>query len=205
MGGDRSGRRPFLSYGEVMRTEAATAGRLADIGELFGSGATTRGCQCMWFLLSGGDVQAGWGEVNRGRFERMVADAGEPAGVVAYADGRAVGWCAAGPRSRFARALRSPILSGRDPGEDGSVWLVPCFFVRSGSRRAGLTERLLTAAVDLARQHGATAVEGFPLAGTGPHRDDRYLGSEPLFAACGFDAVARPSGRRVVMRKDLRA
>jgi len=182
-----------------------TAALLPAVGELFDSNATTRGCRCMWFLLATRDVQAGWGETNRGRFERMVTRAGEPAGVLARDDdGRAVGWCAAGPRSRYARALRSPTLTGRDPAEDDAVWLVPCFFVRVGDRRAGLTHRLLTAAVDLARDHGATAIEGFPLAGTGPHRDDRYLGTEPLFAACGFTATTRPSPRRVVMRKSLR-
>ena len=61
----------------------------------------------------------------------------------------------------------------------------------------------LNAAVEQARGHGATAVEGFPLAGDGPHKSDRYLGTEPLFAACGFDIVTRPSARRVAMRRDL--
>ena len=180
-----------------------TAELLPDVDDLFGSSGTTRGCRCMWFLLSSKDAEDGWGERNRGRFERLVAEAGEPAGVLAYADGRAVGWCAAGPRSRYARALRSPIMAGRDRAEDADVWLVPCFFVRSGARRAGVTRRLLDAAVAGAARHGARAVEGFPLAGAGPHRDDRYLGTEPLFAACGFTEVARPSPRRVVMRREL--
>jgi GNAT superfamily N-acetyltransferase len=181
------------------------AERLEDVASLFGSNNTTRGCYCVWFLFAGGEVMDGWGGVNRGKFERMVAAAGEPAGVLAYDDGgQPVGWCAAGPRSRYAKALRSPILKGRDPAEDDAVWLVPCFFVRVGHRKAGLTHGLLSAVVEMAREHGAAAIEGFPLAGTGPHRDDRYLGTEPLFAACGFTAVARPSGRRVVMRLSLR-
>lgn len=187
-----------------MEIRAVTAASLADVGELFGSSSITRGCYCMWFLLTGREMDAGWAGGNRERFERMTAAAGEPVGVLAYDDGgRAVGWCATGPRSRYGRALRSPILAGHDPAEDDSVWLVPCFFVRVGARRAGLTQELLVAAVEEARRHGATAIEGFPLAGPGPHRDDRYLGTEPVFAACGFDPVARPSARRVVMRRDL--
>jgi GNAT superfamily N-acetyltransferase len=181
---------------------AVTAELLPDVDELFGSSATTRGCRCMWFLLSTKEMEGGWGEANRGRFERLVAEAGEPVGVLAYDGGRAVGWCAAGPRSRYARALRSPILAARDRAEDGDVWLVPCFFVRTGARRSGVTKRLLDAVVAEAARHGARAVEGFPLAGAGPHRDDRYLGTEGLFAACGFTEVARPSPRRVVMRRD---
>jgi GNAT superfamily N-acetyltransferase len=96
-------------------------------------------------------------------------------------------------------------MAHRDPAEDGLVWFVPCFFVRSGWRRTGITERLLLAAVEYATAYGATAMEGFPLSGDGPHKNDRYLGTEPLFAACGFTALARPSPRRVVMRRDLTA
>jgi hypothetical protein len=33
-------------------------------------------------------------------------------------DGKAVGWCAVGPRSRFTRALRSPLMTRRDPEAD---------------------------------------------------------------------------------------
>jgi GNAT superfamily N-acetyltransferase len=187
-----------------MEIRAVTAGELGDVQVLFAGNATTRGCYCMWFLRTDKEVMAGWGGGNREAFERMTTGAGEPVGVLAYDEGgQPVGWCATGPRSRYARALRSPILAGHDPAEDDHVWLVPCFFVRVGSRRAGLTEELLAAAVDLAAQHGAAAIEAFPLAGAGPHKNDRYLGTEPLFAACGFTEVARPSARRVVMRREL--
>jgi GNAT superfamily N-acetyltransferase len=185
-----------------MEIHPLTAARCADAEELFGSNPSTRGCWCMFFVLGTAQAHAGWGEGNRRAFVELAAG-DPPGGVLAY-DGRTpVGWCAAGPRSRYRRGGRSPILADRDPPEDGSVWLVPCFFVRSGARRRGITRDLLTAAVDLARRHGATAVEGWPLAGDGPHRTDRYLGTEPLFAACGFTPVARPSPRRVVMRLDL--
>jgi GNAT superfamily N-acetyltransferase len=179
-----------------------TTDRRADARDLFNSNPTTRGCWCMWFLLSTREVQAAWGDGNQRGFERLAVQ-NPPGGVLAYRDGQPVGWCAAGPRSRYARALRSPIMAHRDPAEDGSVWLVPCFFVRTGARRTGITEELLTAVVEQARQHGARAIEGFPLAGSGPHSTDRYLGTEPLFSACGFSTIARPSPRRVVMRLSL--
>jgi GNAT superfamily N-acetyltransferase len=156
----------------------------------------------MWFLMPTREVQAGWGAANRGRFEDLAAQ--DPAGgLIAYLDGKPVGWCALGPRSRYPTAARSRLMALRDPAEDADVWFVPCFFVRTGWRRSGITTALLLAAVDFAAAHGATAVEGFPLAGDGPHKSDRYLGTEPLFAACGFVAIARPSPRRVVMRRAL--
>ena len=187
-----------------MEIRQVGAGLLPDVGELFGGNSTTRGCYCMWFLLATKEMDAGWGGGNRVRFEAAVRESGEPFGVLAYDDdGRPLGWAAVGPRSRYARILRSPLMKTRDPAEDDRVWMVPCFFVRVGARRAGVTERLLTAAVSVAGAQGASAVEGFPLAGPGPHRDDRYLGTEGLFAACGFHEVARPSPRRVVMRRAL--
>lgn len=49
-------------------------------------------------------------------------------------------------------------------------------------------------------------VFGWPLQDShGPHKSDRYLGTQPLFAACGFDVLDRPSPRRVVMRRELSA
>ena len=181
------------------------AALLPDLGTLFDGNSTTRGCYCMWFLLSSKEMDAGWGGLNRTRFEASVSAAsGQPFGVLAYDDdGQPLAWCAIGPRSRYARILRSPLMKSREPSEDGDVWMVPCFFVRVGARRAGTTKLLLEAAVSAAADHGATAVEGFPLAGPGPHKDDRYLGTEGLFAACGFTAIARPSPRRVVMRRPL--
>lgn len=177
--------------------------RRADAAGLFDTSAITRGCWCMWFLLPTREVQGGWGAENQARFFELAREDDPPAGLLAYHDGKPVGWCAMGPRSRYPRAIRSPLMASRDPAEDGAVWLVPCFFVRRGSRRAGMTRELLNAVVEFGRERGATAIEGFPLAGDGPHKSDRYLGTEPLFAACGFGAVARPSPRRVIMRRDL--
>jgi GNAT superfamily N-acetyltransferase len=174
-----------------------------DATDLFESNATTAGCWCMWFLLPRREVHEGWGAGNRGRFEDLARQANPPGGLLAYLDGEPVGWCALGPRSRYPTAARSRLMGHRDPAEDDDVWFVPCFFVRSGWRRRGITEELLLAAVDCAATHGAKAVEGFPLSDAGPHKNDRYLGTEPLFAACGFSAVARPSPRRVIMRRDL--
>jgi GNAT superfamily N-acetyltransferase len=181
-----------------------TVDRLGDLESLFGTNKTTSGCYCMWFLGPVKECHAGWGEVNRDRFNALAGQVHEPMGLLAYRGGEPVGWAAAGPRSRYARMLKSSILRNRDPAEDDRVWLVPCFFVRRDARRSGVTITLLEAAAKLAKRHGAPAIEGFPLAGGGRRSaGTAFLGVEPLFAACGFTVVDRPSASRVLMRRTL--
>lgn len=179
--------------------------RLDDLDDLFDSNATTRGCRCMFFIASYHEYRAGYGDGNRRMFEQLAAESDAPMGLLAYRDGKPVGWCAAGPRSRYQRAIapRAQILAKRDRAEDDTVWLAPCFFTRVGERRRGVTTALLEAAVRLAGEHGAPAIEGFPrAAGQRPSPDD-FLGREESFAGCGFTCVGRPTVRRAVMRRDL--
>jgi GNAT superfamily N-acetyltransferase len=180
--------------------------RLDDLATLFGTTKVTSSCHCAWFLVSAQECREGWDNGgNRRAFDRIAAEEAAPMGLLAYRDGEPVGWCAAGPRARYARALRSTILKGREPAEDAAVWLVPCFYVRREARRSGVTRTLLEAAVTLARRRGAVAIEGFPLAGDRRRgTGEAFLGVEPLFASCGFTVVARPTPARVVMRRDLR-
>ncbi len=177
---------------------------IPDIGVLFGTDSAASGCWCMWFIISVKDYHAGGSEANRTRFNDLVQTSDSPVGLLAYVDGSPVGWCAVGPRARFVRAIRTPTLKGRDASEDDTVWLVPCFFVRADARQAGVSRALLKRAVSLAKEHGATAIEGFPYAGAKRRSGGEVqVGVEPLFAACGFSAVRRPSDNRVVMRRDL--
>jgi GNAT superfamily N-acetyltransferase len=188
----------------MIEVRPATADRYGDVATLFGTNGTTSKCWCMWFLLPGKEIDAGWGEGNRKRFAALVREAEQPVGVLAYRDGEPVGWLAAGPRARYARALRSPILKGRDAAEDDRVWLLPCFFVRRDARRSGITAPLIEAAVDLARSRGAAAVEAFPIATPGRiSAGQAYLGTREMFAGHGFREVAQPSATRVVMRREL--
>lgn len=62
----------------------------------------------------------------------------------------------------------------------------------------------LGAVVELAEEHGAKAVEGFPLSAGPKGRADGFLGTEQGLAGCAFTKVAKPTVRRVVMRRDLR-
>src|SRR5215510_13597340 len=120
---------------------AVDADRLDDLDALFATTKTTAGCRCVWHILPAKQCQAGWGEPNRAAFAALTDDSPDPVGLLAYRGDDPVGWCAAGPRSRYARALRSTHLKARDTWADGrsassraeeddTVWLVPCFYVR---------------------------------------------------------------------------
>jgi GNAT superfamily N-acetyltransferase len=180
---------------------------LHDLAVLFEAQRNTRHCWCTAFCVSGAQFAAGWfAGGNRRRFERMAAASTTPMGVLASMQGSPVGWCACGPRSRYTAAIdgRSSLLRGRPREEDHSVWLVACVFVAAAHRGHGVSHALVRAAVDLAHQEGALAIEGWPLAASAARSADAFLGREEVFQAVGFSCVERPTPQRAVMRVDLR-
>ena len=176
---------------------------LDDLETLFRQTKATDGCWCMWYVISVRDYHAGRGSQNRRLFAELIRESDMPMGLLAYVNRKPAGWIASGPRSRYARALGTPTLQGRDLGEDALVWLVTCFFVAREYRRKGLAGDLLDAAVELARRSAAKAIEGFPTQGNKRANSDSQVGTEQIFAARGFEAVRRPSSNRVIMRLDL--
>lgn len=175
-----------------------------DVDELFGSARTTRHCWCMSFCTSRTEFALGWfGGGNRRRFKAM-AEGGIPMGVLASVAAMPVGWGACGPRSRYLgdAPSRHPLLGDRPRTEDETVWLLPCLFVRAGYRGQGIAHAVVDAAVSLARQHHATALEAWPSSRDSGSRDG-FLGRVELFAELGFRSVAQPTPDRVIMRLNL--
>jgi GNAT superfamily N-acetyltransferase len=176
---------------------------LTELAELFESQRNTRHCWCMTFCVTRRQFAVGWlTGGNQRRFESMVGVSSSPMGVLASKAGQAIGWCACGPRTRYVAATspRSTIMRNRAPGEDETVWLLPCLFVRAGHRGQGVSHALVGAAVALARQNGAAAIEGWPLADTVQRSADAFVGREQVFADLGFHRVAQPTAERVIMR-----
>jgi len=160
----------------------------------------------MAFCASRAQFALGWlTGGNRRRFEAMALGIGPPMGILASMSGEPVGWCACGPRSRYAVAEggRSSLLQGLDRKEDEAVWLLPCLFVRAENRGQGVTYGLIRAAVELARQDGAWAIEGWPTAGSDRRPSDGFVGRESVFEDLGFRCVARPNPQRAIMRLEL--
>jgi hypothetical protein len=66
-------------------------------------------------------------------------------------------------------------------------------------------ESLIGAAVDFARDEGATLIEAYPKPATGKMAStDLYVGTVSCFERTGFQVVARPSEARAVMRRPVR-
>ncbi len=67
--------------------------RWEDFELLFGKRGACGGCWCMLWRVEKAEFESGKGEPNK-RSMKSIVDAGEPAGVLAYVDGKAIGWCA---------------------------------------------------------------------------------------------------------------
>jgi len=118
-----------------------------------------------------------------------------------------VGWCNVGPRAAMARLVRSRSIR---PVDDLPVWSVVCFVVRAGYRRQGIAEELLHGAVGYAGEHGAPAIEGYPIdpRGNRVNTSDAYVGTTGMFERAGFRRVTRTDATsarlpRWLMRLDL--
>ncbi len=98
--------------------------------------------------------------------------------------------------------------NSREPWDDDSVWAVTCFVVRREHRNEGLNARLLEAAIDFARSHGARVIEGYPtepIDASGKKRpaNDLFRGTVSTFENAGFHEVARPKPDRAIVALEL--
>lgn len=203
------GRVTSCGVGSQVTTRPVLERDLDALSGLFGAQWSTRHCWCMAFCSTGRQFSFGWfGGGNARRFAAMAARSPNPMGILAFREVSAgeevVGWCACGPRSRYAGAATTRTAMIRDfaQQEHATVWFVPCFFVRPGFRGQGVTGALLGAAVELARGQGAMAIEGWPIAGM-VGSGSAPVGRERTFEDAGFTRVATPAAGRVVMRLAL--
>jgi GNAT superfamily N-acetyltransferase len=182
-----------------------TPGLWPELERLFGKNGPCGGCWCMWWRIEAGER---WPEVKGApakRRMRALVRQGRAHGVLAFADGEPVGWCAYQRRLDLPRLDRAPSLACHDAAQ---IWSLPCFFVKAGWRGKGVARGLLEAALSRLRRRGARVAEGYPV--KPPRPGERmpgafvWTGTPGLFRAAGFRAAARrPRGRQRV-RLELR-
>jgi GNAT superfamily N-acetyltransferase len=180
-----------------LRIEPLTKKNWLALADLFDTTGPVGRCWCMWPRIG-----AAWRRrpamANRSDFHAEVAH-GRAQGLLAFDGELAVGWCQVTPRAELAHLDRiwpSPAPSG------DRVWSISCFYVRKGHRRRGITHALIAAALEQARQHGATLIEARPLdAALSPSATS--LGYVTSFAAAGFEPVDRSKPQSPLMWRRL--
>ncbi len=178
---------------------------------VFGSRGQACRCQCQRYKLQPRESFASVPVEERAFRLRQQTDSGHPeshttSGLLAYLDGEPVGWCAVEPRTAYPGLVRNNRVpwSGREEDKaDDSIWAVTCVFTRAGFRRRGISRLLARAAVDFAHEHGARAIEAYPMTTTKVIAEELHVGTVDTFRAAGFTEVSRPTLRRAVMRIDF--
>ena len=163
-------------------------------------------CWCLSYPIPSKENVALSGPARGERVRQLVGE-DPPPGVLAYDGDEVVGWAGVHPRAdtSFATNRRIPHV------DDLDVWSVWCIRVRTGHRGEGISHHLLAGAVEFARDHGAPAIEGYPLDNKGKKVDltMAYAGTRRLFEKAGFTKAADTDSvlscfPRVLLRLDLR-
>lgn len=186
----------------------ASAERFDDLATIVGpSKPGGQACWCLAYRIRSAE-RASLGPAGQADLVRSLCARDLAPGVLAYDDGTVVGWAGVAPRAElhgFRRGSRIPWL------DELPVWSVWCFRVRGGHRGQGIAGVLLAGAVDFARDHGAPAVEGYPVDNQGARLDGTlaFVGTRSLFEKAGFTKVSDTAAvaartPRVLMRLDLR-
>lgn len=176
---------------------------LGDFAALFGERGACGGCWCMLWRLSRKEFESQKGEGNK-RAMKAIVDSGEVPGILAYHEGRAVGWCTVAPRSSYPALSRSRVLK---PVDDREVWSVACLYIEKSYRNRGVSTGLLRAAEAYAGAQGARVLEGYPVEpkdGKKIPPSFAWTGIPVAFKRAGFKEVARRFPSYPVMRKELR-
>lgn len=170
-----------------------TPNRFADLADLFEEGGDPKWCWCAYFRVRGTDFSNAGKARHRSVLEKAVVDVDaedRAPGLVAYRDGRVVGWVSLGPREDYERLAYSKVLA---PLDDTPVWSIICFVVSRHARGQGVAASLLESAIEYARNHGATMLEAYPI-DTGDHRvpsANVFRGTLSMFERAGFTVAER--------------
>jgi GNAT superfamily N-acetyltransferase len=186
-----------------------TPARIEDLATLFDQGGDPKWCWCAYYRVRGRDWTNSTATENRDLLGSAVRELDHAPGLIAYHEGVAVGWVSLGPREDYERLAYSKVLA---PVDEKPVWSIVCFVVGRRSRGHGVAVALLDAAIDYARDHGATTLEAYPVdvaAGERIPSANAFHGTLGMFERAGFKVVehrqASPtSAARPIVRRSLR-
>ena len=144
--------------------EPLTPDRLVDLARLFSQGGDPKWCWCAWYRARSIDFRTATAADNRRLMESAAGRRGRDRAARPDSSrtesGEPIGWVSVGPREDYERLEHSRVLGRVD---ERPVWSIVCFVVARRSRGEGIATALLSAAVDYARDHGATLLEAYPV------------------------------------------
>ena len=190
-----------------MTIEVRPATRFADVATMLGPKKNPDASVC-WCLSHRVDSRTNKSLAGRerGDYVRRLCRRKVAPGVLAYEGGEVAGWAGIAPRAELP-VSRSTKIQAVD---ELPVWSIFCVRVRPGFRGRGVSLDLVRGAVELARSHGAPAVEAIPVDNGGTKVDltMAFVGTRGLFERAGFTKVADTQSvsdgfPRVVMRLPL--
>jgi len=169
-----------------------------DFETLFGEHGACGGCWCMSWRLSRSDFEKRKGDGNKKAMKQLVKK-GEQIGIIAYLNGKPIGWCAVAPREKYIKLENARVLKRID---DEPVWSITCFFLLKDLRRKSYSVEILKGVIDYCRKKKVKILEAYPIL---PYSNNipaafAWTGFLSSFEKAGFKVAKRWSNARPIMR-----
>jgi GNAT superfamily N-acetyltransferase len=165
-----------------------------DFEALFECRGGPKSCWCMVWRATPSEAKTPDGKSRKLAMEKRIA-AHTRVGILGYLDGLPIAWCSIAPRPTYRP------LGGVGDLDDTSVWSLTCLFLKREYRGLDFSAALIKAAINFAKQNGATVVEAYPVNPNSP--SFRFMGFVPAFEKLGFEHVSMAGTRRHVMQIKL--
>jgi GNAT superfamily N-acetyltransferase len=172
--------------------------RWEDFETLFGERGACGGCWCMSWRLKKSEFEKQKGNLNKEAMKRLV-EKNETIGMLAFIDGKVIGWCAVAPRDAYLRLEKSRVLKRID---DEPVWSITCFYITKAYRRKGISVLLIKGAINYCKVRGVTIIEAYPVVPYSSMVPDAFMrtGMPTAFEEAGFVVAERRSSSKPIMR-----
>lgn len=190
------------SIGEV-EVHDVTPDRVVDYQAFFDHDAFRdfpqwQACYCMSpYLADGGEDLEPTAAENRRDMSEMLTRRKATA-LLAYVDGKPVGWCNYGDTTSFAGVLERFGLKAADYDGVGSI---ACFVIAAPYRGHGVATKLLSAAIDRMLDRGVKVVEAYPAKDVDAAQSN-FRGPLSMYLKAGFERH-RDTGQHQIVRKTL--
>jgi len=181
-----------LSENSEITAVPLTVAHWEKVGRLFAISSGVAGCWCMWPKRPPGTHKPDR-EANEAAMKEVL-ESGQSPGLLALIEEQAVGWCAVGPRDIYPQYRQATTRV--------NYWAIPCLYVDPTVDRTSIARVLIEAAVALASDNAAVAVDGPPPYWL-PGDTAAIQEARNTFLKNGFEQVG-PGARMPELRRVLR-